>query len=99
MVYFVYILKCADDSLYTGITTDLKRRFLEHKNKKGGAYTQAHAAAKIVYTEQFKTRSEALKREAEIKGWRRQKKLNLIMQTRIDERRRGNTECSNANVR
>ena len=75
-------MQCSDESLYTGITNDLKRRFRQHKNKKGGNYTQSHRAEKIVYTERFKTRSEALKREAQIKGWRKQKKLALINSTK-----------------
>lgn len=79
-MYFVYLLQCADSSIYTGITNDLKRRFKQHQNKKGGAYTLSHTAEKIVYTEKFRTRGDALKREAEIKGWKRQKKLNLIQQ-------------------
>ena len=78
MPYFVYILRCRDGSLYTGITTDVVRRFLEHKNKKGGGYTKGHEAEKIVFKEEWKTRSEALKREAEIKRWKREKKLNFI---------------------
>ncbi len=78
MPYMVYIMRCRDGSLYTGITTDLKRRFLDHKNGKGGGYTRAHAVVKVVYTERFPTRSAALKREAEIKGWRRENKLDLI---------------------
>jgi len=77
-MYFVYLIQCNDNSIYTGITTDLKRRFRQHKNKKGGAYTQTHKVAKIVYTEKFLSRSEALKREVEIKGWRRDKKLALV---------------------
>jgi len=78
MPYFVYLLKCKGSSIYTGITNDLQRRFTEHKNKKGGHYTGSHEVLKILYTEEYKTRSEALKREAEIKSWRREKKLNLI---------------------
>ncbi|MBI4094953.1 MAG: GIY-YIG nuclease family protein [Candidatus Liptonbacteria bacterium] len=77
-MYFVYIIRCSDKSFYTGITSDLKRRFKQHKNKRGGNYTQSHRVEKIVYTEQFKTRSGALKRESEIKRWRREKKLDLI---------------------
>ncbi len=77
-MYFVYIIRCSDKSFYTGITNDLDRRFKQHKNKKGGAYTQSHPVEKIVHTERFKTKSEALKREAEIKNWRRGKKLALI---------------------
>ncbi|MDO8574290.1 MAG: GIY-YIG nuclease family protein [bacterium] len=77
-MYFVYLLKCVDGSIYTGITNDLERRFNQHKNKKGGAYTQAHRAVRIAHIEQFSNRSEALKREAEIKSWRRERKLSLI---------------------
>jgi len=78
MSYFVYILQCADGSLYTGITNDLERRLEEHKNKKGGHYTRAHGAKKIIYTEKLGNRSQALKREAEIKSWRKAQKLSLI---------------------
>jgi len=77
MTYFVYLLQCSDGSIYTGITTDVKRRFAEHKNKKGGHYTAARKVKKIIHTEQFATRSQALKREAEIKTWPREKKLQL----------------------
>lgn len=77
-IFYVYILRCKDKSFYTGITTNLKRRLREHKNKKGGGYTRAHAAGKIVYAEKFPNRSKALKREAEIKSWRKKKKLDLI---------------------
>ncbi len=76
-MYFVYILKCSDGSLYTGITTDLKRRLSEHKSGAGGHYTRAKKVVKIVYTEKRRNRSSALKREAEIKSWKREKKLNL----------------------
>ncbi len=81
-MYFVYIIECGDTSLYTGITTDIKRRFKEHKAGVGGHYTSAKEVVKIVYTEEHPNRSSALKREAEIKGWTRQKKLALI-QTRL----------------
>ena len=76
-MYFVYMLLCKDKSLYTGITTDVARRFLEHTNKKGGHYTASHPVAKIVYTEQFAARGAALKREAEIKAFPRKQKLVL----------------------
>ena len=77
-MYFVYIIKCKDKSLYTGITTNLERRFAEHKAGKGGSYTRARKVVKIVYTEKYLNRSLASKREAEIKGWSRFKKLSLI---------------------
>ncbi|MBI2024043.1 GIY-YIG nuclease family protein [Candidatus Giovannonibacteria bacterium] len=77
-MYYVYLIQCEDKSIYTGITTDLKRRFQEHKDKKGGHYTSAHKVKKILRAEKYRTRSKALKREAEIKSWRREKKLKLV---------------------
>lgn len=77
-MYYVYILECKDGTLYTGITTDIQRRFKEHQMGKGGAYTRSKKAKNILYTEKFKTRSGALKREYEIKSWPRNKKLTLI---------------------
>lgn len=77
-MYFLYIIECSDKSLYTGITNNLTRRFGEHKNGIGGHYTRSKKVNKIIYTEQYPDRSSALKREAQIKGWRREKKLNLI---------------------
>ena len=77
-MYFVYILICDDRSLYTGITTDVKRRFKEHVAGKGGGYTRSRKVESVVYSEKRKDRSSALKREAEIKKWPKQKKLQLI---------------------
>jgi len=77
-MYFVYIIECKDKSLYTGITNDLDRRFNQHKNGTGGHYTSSKEVNRIVYTEQHSNRSSALKREAQIKGWRREKKLELL---------------------
>ena len=78
MPYFVYLLECADGSLYTGVTTDVKRRFAEHKGGTGGHFTRARGAKCIVYTEKHPGRSSAQKREAEIKSWPRAKKLALV---------------------
>jgi putative endonuclease len=77
-VYFVYLIQCKDGSLYTGITTDVARRFEEHKKGVGGHYTRAKGVVKVVYTEKQKDRSCASKREAEIKKWSREKKLSLL---------------------
>ncbi|HAU07781.1 MAG: Excinuclease ABC C subunit domain protein [Candidatus Yanofskybacteria bacterium GW2011_GWF1_44_227] len=77
-MYFVYLIECGDKSIYTGITTDVARRFEEHKTGKGGHYTRSRGVARVVYTEKLKTRSKALKREFEIKSWPRQRKLGLI---------------------
>jgi putative endonuclease len=77
-MYFVYILECKDRTLYTGITTDLKRRLEEHKAGTGAAYTRAHGAIKLVYSERKLNRSTASKREAVIKKLTRAQKLKLI---------------------
>jgi putative endonuclease len=77
-MWFVYILRCTDGSLYTGITTDLDRRIEEHRSGTGAKYTRSRTVEGFVYTAPFPTRSEALKREAEIKGWKREQKIALI---------------------
>jgi len=78
MPYYVYIIECSNKTLYTGITTNLERRFAEHKRGKGGHYTTANPPVKIRFSEKRPSRSVALKREAEIKKWSRTKKLALI---------------------
>jgi len=78
MLYFVYILECEDSSLYTGITTDVGRRFIEHQGGIGSNFTRAKKAKRMVYAEEHPDRSSALKREAEIKKWPREKKLALV---------------------
>lgn len=74
-MWFVYILLCADNSLYTGATNDLEKRFTKHKAGKGGSYTRSHKVLKIVYKEELATKSQALKREIEIKSWSRDRKI------------------------
>jgi putative endonuclease len=79
MTWSVYILKCADTSLYTGVTTDTKRRAKEHNSGKLGAkYTRARRPVELLYTEACEDRSDACKREAAIKKLTRQQKLTLI---------------------
>ena len=73
--WFVYVLLCNDQSLYTGISNNPQQRLVEHQNAKGGRYTRSHKSVKIVYQEQFSSKSAALKREAEIKSWDRKKKI------------------------
>ncbi len=77
-MWYVYILKCGDGSLYTGATKDVKRRFYQHKQGRGGHYTASREVVKLVHQEIFRTRGQALKREAEIKRWPRSKKLKLF---------------------
>ena len=64
--------------MYTGITKDIKRRLKEHLNQRGGRYTRSRGVKKLVYKEKHKTRSEALKREAQIKSWPRQEKIKIL---------------------
>jgi putative endonuclease len=78
MDWFVYIVECSDASLYTGITTDLKRRILQHNTKIGAKSVRGKLPVKMVYNEVFKTQVEAAHREREIKSWKRDKKLVLI---------------------
>lgn len=77
-VYFVYILKCKDGTLYTGVTTDVTRRLAEHKSGKGARYTRARGVKSLLYEEECGTRSAAQKREAEIKKKSRAEKLKLV---------------------
>ncbi len=78
-MYYLYILKCADKTLYTGITTDLKRRIFEHNNTKlGSKYTSSRRPVKIVYFRKYKNRSLASIDEARIKKLTRKEKTKLI---------------------
>jgi len=79
MKYYVYILKCADNTLYVGSTNDLKKRLHAHNNLKSGAhYTKIRRPVSLAYSENFKTKGKALSREAEIKTWTRKEKLVLL---------------------
>ncbi len=81
---FVYIVMCADGTLYTGWTTDLERRVLEHnQGKKGSRYTRAKRPVRLVYSETFESRIAAMQREAQIKKLSRAQKLKLIADTNI----------------
>ena len=78
-MYYLYILECADKTLYTGITTDLDRRVLEHNSTKLGAkYTSARRPVTVVFSKKFRNRSAASKEESRIKQLTRDEKLDLI---------------------
>jgi len=77
-MWYVYIILCEDESFYTGYSDNPERRFFEHKNGRGGHYTRGHKPLKIIYTEQLSCKSEALKREAQIKGWSHGKKIRIL---------------------
>jgi putative endonuclease len=78
-MYYLYILECADGTLYTGITVDLERRVNEHNTSKLGAkYTHARRPVKLVYSKKFKDRSLASKAECGLKKLSRDEKIELI---------------------
>jgi len=79
-MYYVYILKCADNTLYTGITTELERRLEEHNHSdKGAKYTRVRRPVALIYSEKHEDRSSASKREYEIKKkMTRAQKLKMI---------------------
>ena len=83
MSWVVYILRCADDSLYTGITKDVERRIIEHNNDntKAAKYTKSRRPVSLAYQEICQDRSHASQREYQLKQLSRQQKLSLVAQT------------------
>jgi putative endonuclease len=77
VAWTVYILECADKTLYTGITNDMESRLAKHAKGTGAKYTRGRDPYKIVYSERHRTKGRALKREAEIKSLGRKDKLTL----------------------
>ncbi|MDY6011684.1 GIY-YIG nuclease family protein [Clostridium sp.] len=75
---YVYIIKCKDNSLYTGWTNNLERRFKAHTEGKGAKYTRGRGPLELVYFEEFDDKVEAMKREYEIKKMSRENKLDMI---------------------
>jgi putative endonuclease len=75
---YVYILRCADNTFYTGWTNNLEKRIKAHSSGKGAKYTKARKPLELLYFEEYKTKKEAMKREYEIKQFSRQKKEELI---------------------
>lgn len=83
-MYFLYILECVDGTLYTGITTDLDRRILEHNTSPLGArYTSSRRPVKLVYAKSYLNRSIASKVEAKVKKMTRVEKIKIIIQAHL----------------
>ena len=78
MIWRLYILRCGDGTLYTGITTDVEKRLEVHRNGKGAKYTRGRGPLMLVYQEECGTHSDALKREWVVKALTRQEKEQLI---------------------
>lgn len=77
-MWFVYMLRCSNGSLYTGMTNDLEKRVAAHNAGTGGKYTRAFRPVRLVWSQTMKTESRARKREAELKTWTKEKKENLL---------------------
>ncbi|MCL1632452.1 GIY-YIG nuclease family protein [Sporolactobacillus sp. CPB3-1] len=82
--YSVYILECADGSLYTGYATDVAKRFALHQSGKGAKYTRSHKPVRIAYQERLADKQAAMQREWAIKHLTRQQKLKLIKESGTD---------------
>ena len=76
--WFLYILRCGDGSLYTGITTDVEARLAQHRAGKGAKYTRGRGPLEVVYTEECEDHSAALKRELAVKALPREEKERMI---------------------
>ena len=77
-MWYLYMLRCGDGTLYTGITTDVDKRLEAHRAGKGAKYTRGRGPLELVYREECGTHSDALKRELEIKALPREEKMKLI---------------------
>ena len=78
VAWWVYMLRCRDGSLYTGVTTDVERRFAQHRAGTGAKYTRSHPPEAVVYREELPDKSAALRREVQIKKLTRPQKERLI---------------------
>ena len=78
MPWFVYMVRCRDGSLYTGITTDVQKRLAQHNAGSGAKYTRTHGPVVVAHQESVADESAARKREAEIKRWTKQKKETFL---------------------
>lgn len=89
MSYYVYVILCDDGSFYTGYTKNVKSRLRLHMNGKGARYTRMHKPKELVYTEQFESRAEAMRREKRLKklGHQQKRKLVKLQDSKKDKRR------------
>jgi len=84
MKYFVYILRTSSDTLYIGQTNDLEKRIEQHRNKKGAKYIKYFTSFELVYTEIHKSRTDAMKREIQLKKWPKVKKEALVKEKNLN---------------
>ena len=88
-IWHLYILRCADDTLYTGITTDVEKRLEQHRSGKGAKYTRARRPVRLVYFEEFASKEEAMRREWRLKQMSRARKEQLIREAGCKEGKTG----------
>ena len=84
MSWYTYILQCSDSTFYTGITNNLDKRVIIHNKRKGARYTARRVPVTLVWYEVHPDRSNAQKREIEVKDWRQERKLTLIKNFKTD---------------
>lgn len=77
-MWYLYLLRLSDDSLYTGITKDVEQRLEQHREGKGSKYVRSRLPCELVYTEKHEDKSSALKKEAKIKKWNKERKEYLV---------------------
>jgi putative endonuclease len=77
-MHYIYIIECADGTLYTGYTNQLEKRIISHNSGKGAKYTRGRTPVILKYDEEFESKQEAMRREAQIKKLTRNEKLELI---------------------
>ena len=87
-MWFVYVVRCSDQSLYTGVTTDAGRRIDEHNDGRGARYTRSRGPVKLVYLEKAENRGQALKREHELKRLSAAGKNALVAESRLRKKRK-----------
>lgn len=81
------MVECSDGTLYTGVTNNLEKRLRNHNSRKGGRYTKGRTPVTLKYTEKNRTKKQAMKREEQLKGWTRAKKMALIVGNLDDPKR------------
>lgn len=82
-MHYIYIVECSDETLYTGYTNDLEKRIETHNAKKGAKYTRGRTPVTLKYYEEYDNKVDAMKREAQIKKMRKEKKLKLLNDAKI----------------
>lgn len=92
-MYYTYMLRCSDDSIYTGMTNDIEKRFLQHKTGEGAKYTKSHAVKKIESIWRSKDKSSACKLEYQIKQLSKKQKEDLINGAKLSKYLTGKVDC------